>query len=150
MKTVGCILFALSLLTQTSLANDDVVDAVYKKYKSYPNATRVNLGAPLLKFAMHFDDDAKQLTIESVKVLTIEKQEGENINFYREIIENLQLSAYTEYIRVVEKDEQVLVIGKEEGDKITELLVVTGGDENTLVRIKGEIGREDVDSLIDL
>ena len=84
--------------------------------------------------------------INSIKILT---QEGKkSVSFGKELLDMLPRSEYKELMVVKEEDEEVLFLAKEEDGKITEfLLIVSGGGEDALIAILGEIDLESISSI---
>lgn len=143
MKKIICISIVGLVLTASTFAEKTIVDKVFNKYSSEENATVVNMNGLLLKIAANNDEDFRELNISGIKVLAIDDPEANRrINFYDEIIPNLDQSVYKELMRVVEKDQKIVMLLKENGEKIEEFLIVIGGTDNTLVRITGDINRD--------
>ena len=151
MKKIICVSIIGLFVTVSTFAQKTVIDQVFKKYASIESATVVDINGFLLKLAAKHDKDFKNLNISDIKVLSIEDPEAnKGINFYNEILPNLDLSVYKELIRVTEKDQKVVILLKENGTNIEEFIVVVGGTENTLVRIKGEINRDQFEEYANL
>jgi hypothetical protein len=84
--------------------------------------------------------------INSIKILT---QDGSNSeSFGKELLEMLPRDEYQEMMVVKDQEEEVLFLAKEEGGKITEfLLIVSGGGEDALIAITGDIDLESIASI---
>ncbi|MCK4990292.1 MAG: DUF4252 domain-containing protein, partial [Bacteroidales bacterium] len=93
-------------------------------------------------------DEFKKATsgIKSIKILT--QDGGNSVPFGAELLEMLPRSEYQEMMVVKDQDEDVLFLAREEGGKITEfLLIVSGGDEDVLIAIQGDIDLESISSI---
>jgi len=63
-------------------------------------------------------------------------------------LEMLPRSEYQEMMVVKDQDEDVLFLAREEGGKVTEfLLIVSGGGEDVLIAIQGDIDLESIASI---
>ena len=99
------------------------------------------------------DPDMKFLSqISEIKVLAQECAEGKpsGLNFLTEIWPGLDRSAYKELLIVKEKDQDVKMLARENGDIISEFLIIVSGlNENVLVQIKGNLNLNEIDRLSD-
>ena len=84
--------------------------------------------------------------INSIKILT---QDGGNSEaFGKELLEMLPRSEYQEMMVVKDQDEDVLFLAREQDGRITEfLLIVSGGGEDALIAITGDIDLESISSI---
>ena len=85
--------------------------------------------------------------ISSIKILT---QEGKGSQaFGKELLDMLPRKDYQEMMVVKEEGEDVLFLAKQEGNRITEfLLIVSGSDgEDALIAIQGDIDLESLSSI---
>lgn len=153
MKKALIVLFVFSL-THVLNAQVDPVNALFEKYAGAEGFTTVNITGDLLKLAAQCDpedDDLKKVSkLNHIRVLVQEEAiEGlEELNFYDEVCTKLDNSLYKELIVVIEKDEQVKMMVREEDDVIKEFLIVVGSeDENVLVSIRGDINLDDLEEL---
>jgi hypothetical protein len=86
--------------------------------------------------------------IDRVRVIAQEDESGltGSVNFMEEL-EGMDFNDYKELVMVKESDEEVLVLAREEGGKLAELLVLVSGEENVLVSVEGLFTMEDLESL---
>ena len=141
--------FALSAFGQKS-----AVDKVFDKYSGKDGYTTVYISSYMFNLMSSLDSDDpdynefKKATagISSIKILT---QEDDNSDaFGQELISMLPRSEYKEMMVVKDGDENVLFLAREEGGKITEfLLIVSGGGEDALIAIQGEIDMESISKI---
>lgn len=135
------IMFTLLAMGQTS-----AVDKVFDKYNGKDGYTTVYISSFMFNMlnSLETDDpeynEFKKATsgIKSIKILT---QEGGNSeSFGAELLKMLPRSEYQEMMVVKDKDEDVLFLAREVNGKITEfLLIVSGGGEDALIAIQGDI-----------
>jgi hypothetical protein len=143
------IMFSLSVIGQKS-----AVDKVFDKYSGKDGYTTVYISSFMFNMlnSLETDDpeynEFKKATagINSIKILT---QEGGNSEaFGSELLEMLPRSEYQEMMVVKDQDEDVLFLAREEGGRITEfLLIVSGGGEDALIAITGDIDLESISKI---
>lgn len=152
---VSLVVVLLCSYSFMSCAQSDPVGLVFDKYAGREGFTTVNMTGDLLKFAAKCDDDPTHkflANLTEVRVLSQECKGGEKtgINFHDEIWPKLNQSAYKELLIVKEKDQDVKILARENGDIISEFLIIVSGiDENVLVQIKGRLNANEVDELSD-
>jgi hypothetical protein len=142
-------IFALSAFGQKS-----AVDKVFDKYSGKEGYTTVYISSFMFNLMSSIDsddpdfDEFKKATagISSIKILT---QDGGNSEaFGEELIAMLPRSEYKEMMVVKDQDEEVLFLAREEGGKITEfLLIVSGGGEDALIAIQGDIDMKSISKI---
>jgi len=143
------IIFALTVFGQKS-----AVDKVFDKYSGKDGYTTVYISSFMFKMLSQLDVDDPEYNefknatsgINSIKILT---QEGSNSEaFGKELLEMLPRDEYQEMMVVKDQEEEVLFLAREEGGKITEfLLIVSGGGEDALIAIQGDIDLESIASI---
>jgi hypothetical protein len=86
--------------------------------------------------------------IASVKILTIEDNEGwENVNFYEEIKNDLDVDDFAEVLTVDDGGEVVRMWMKANKSTVSEFLLIVGGDDNVLIYITGDFNMKDLEAL---
>ena len=143
------IIFALTEFGQKS-----AVDKVFDKYSGKDGYTTVYISSFMFKMLSQLDVDDPEYNefkkatsgINSIKILT---QDGSNSEaFGKELLEMLPRDEYQEMMVVKDQEEEVLFLAKEEGGKISEfLLIVSGGGEDALIAITGDIDLESIASI---
>jgi hypothetical protein len=142
-------IFALSAFGQKT-----AVDKVFDKYSGKDGYTTVYISSYMFNLLSSLESDDpdynefKKATsgINSIKILTQEDNNSES--FGKELIAMLPRSEYKEMMVVQDHDEEVLFLAREEGGKITEfLLIVSGGGEDALIAITGDIDMESISKI---
>ncbi|MDF1574190.1 MAG: DUF4252 domain-containing protein [Bacteroidales bacterium] len=144
----------LILLTLFAMGQNTAVDKVFEKYSGKEGYTTVYISSFMFNLLNSLEtndpeyNEFKKATagISSIKILT---QEGSNSeSFAAELLEMLPRSEYKEMMTVKDQDENVLFLAREQGGKITEfLLIVSGGGEDALIAIQGDIDLESIASI---
>lgn len=142
-------IFALAAFSQQT-----AVDRVFEKYSGKEGYTTVYISSFMFNLlnSLEVDDpdynEFKKATsgINSIKILT---QEGSgSASFAKELLNMLPRSEYKEMMVVKDDEEEVLFLARENGGRITEfLLIVSGGGEDALIAIQGDIDLESISSI---
>jgi hypothetical protein len=155
----GLLIAVASVYSTVVIAQKDPVNTLFEKYAGKEGFTTVHLTGDLLKLAAKIDQedqndqDMKFLSqISEIKVLAQECTEGQPsaLNFYDEIWPEIDKSAYKELLTVKEKDQDVKMVARENGEIISEFLIIVSGlNENVLVQIKGNLNLDEINQLSD-
>ncbi len=142
------------LLTISAFGQQSAVDKVFEKYSGKEGYTTVYISSFMFNLLNHLDVDDPEYNkfkkaisgINSIKILT---QEGDNsVSFGKELLDMLPSSEYKEMMVVKDEEEEVKFLAREESGKITEfLLIVSGGGEDALIAITGDIDLESISSI---
>ena len=136
------------------MAQNSAVDKLFNKYKGKDGVTTVQISPELFQIvkAMDIEEiDEHNIPfdkIASVKILTIEDEEGwDGVNFYKEIQKDLDVSDFAEVLTVHDGGETVRMWMKAEKSKVSEFLLIVGGDDNVLIYITGDFNMNDLEGL---
>jgi hypothetical protein len=102
--------------------------------------------------AMDKDESDKDLPkdISTIRILAQEKEnDGKIENFYDAVIKDIDLTKYEEFMQVREKDQDVRMLVRMEGNKFTEFLLIVGGKDNALIQIKGSMTLDEAKKFAD-
>jgi len=156
MKTLNCIkqftLLAVLLIPMAAAAQKSPVDKLFEKYANRDGMTTVNISGALLGFASKIQEDSPESEflseLKGVRILSVEDSGlNKTLNFYEELEQDgfFKNHDYEVLMEVTEKNEIVRFFGRNAGQgKFSELLLVIGGDENTLISIRGMIAPENI------
>ena len=129
------------------------IDKLFNKYANKDGFTTVNISGKLLSFASKLDDSKSKETemlekISGIRILSVEDKElNKNLNFFKELEADgfFKSNNYEVLMEVTEKAEVVRFYGRSGSNgKLSELLLVVGGDDNTLISIRGVINPKDI------
>jgi len=147
-------LLAVIALPAMMIAQNSAIDNLFNKYKGKDGVTTVMIGPELFQVmnAMDIEDvedsDIPFDKVSSVKILTIEDEEGyEGVNFYDEIKGDLKTDDFAEVMTVDDGGEVVRMWMKAENEKVLEFLLIVGGDDNVLIYITGNFNMNDLEEL---
>ena len=142
------------ILALSAFGQKTAVDKVFDKYSGKDGYTTVYISSYMFNLLSSLESDDpdynefKKATagINSIKILT--QDGGSSESFGEELIAMLPRSEYKEMMVVKDQDEEVLFLAREEGNKIVEfLLIVSGGGEDALIAITGDIDMESISSI---
>jgi hypothetical protein len=147
----GALLLPLLIMGQNA-----AVDQLFNKYQGKEGFTTVYVNKDIFKMISESDKVEHNMneTLEKISGIKILAQEDSEItgdlNFYDELKKNMDFNKYKELVVVKEKDQDVWIIAREQNERIAELLVIVGGEENVLVWIEGNFTFEDLSELSEL
>jgi hypothetical protein len=142
------ILFLAIVLPMAVLAQKTPVDKLFDKYSNQKGFTTVNISGKLLGFASQLETGDQATTdmlsgLKGIRILSVDNDElNKNINFYAELEKDgfFKNNNFEVLMEVTEDDEVVRFLAKDAGNgKISDLLLVVGGDDNALISISGII-----------
>lgn len=136
------------------MAQDNTpIDKLFNKYANRDGFTTVNISGKLLSFASKFDESKSNESamlekISGIRILSVEDSLlNKGLNFYKELEADgfFKNNNYEVLMEVTDKDEVVRFYGRTGGKgKLSELLLVVGGNSNTLISIRGVIDPDDI------
>jgi len=142
------------LIPLLAMAQDtSPIDKLFNKYANRDGFTTVNISGKLLSFASKIDtsnsmEAAVMEKISGIRILSVEDKDlNKGLNFYKELEADgfFKNNNYESLMEVTEKNEVVRFYGRSGGKgKLSELLLVVGGEDNTLISIRGVINPEDI------
>jgi len=150
------ILIIAIMLPMAVLAQKSSVDKLFAKYANQKGFTTVNISGKLLSFASQVDvgnDEASKMMSElrGIRILSVEDKDlNKNIDFYAELEKDgfFKNNDYEVLMEVTEDNEVVRFLAKDAGNgKISDLLLVVGGDDNALIDISGMIDPQNISKI---
>jgi hypothetical protein len=141
------IIFAvIALFTLVSCTTNRSVTNAFHKYGNEEGVVKVSVPGWVISLGASFADLSKEerklvRSLDKVKVLTIEDPElNSRVNFYKEYYQEIRSkNGYEDLVMVRENNDDVGILGKFEGERVKELIILIGGEENTIVYLKGDI-----------
>ena len=147
------VLFLAVVLPLAVLAQKTPVDKLFDKYANQKGFTTVNISGKLLGFAAQMetgDESTSDMlsSLKGIRVLTVEDDElNKKLDFYEELDNDgfFKNNNFEVLMEVTEENEIVRFLAKEaDNGKISDLLLIVGGDDNTLISISGIIDPESI------
>jgi hypothetical protein len=150
MVVLICLLLPLILKAQSS----DPVDDLFNKYSGKEGFTSVYISTKMFSMFENKDSDDEDLNnlmkkLKSIRILTVsDSLLNPEINFYTELSRRTNFKSFESLMDVNEGEEVTKFLIKERDNKISELLVITGGQHgNTVISIRGDLDLKDISGL---
>jgi hypothetical protein len=135
----------------TGVYAQNSIDALFRKYGDADGFVTINLKGGFLKLARAFSDDKGNCDfkgeINEIRMLVQEDKTFRSDNFYQSIIKDINLRDYDEFLRIKEKDQDLRMLVRAEGDRFREFLLIGGGEDNMIIQIKGDLTLRDAEAL---
>ena len=155
MKKIA-LLLPLLVLPFLVNAQKTPIDELFEKYYGMEGFTTVLVTEDMFEVVAKMETSTGDIDgilgkIKRVRVLAQEDEntEAEKINFMDEL-KGVKFDDYKELVVVKDADQDVMILAKEDGGKLSELLVLVSGDDNVLVSVEGRFTMEDLESLSEL
>ena len=127
-------------------AQTSAVDEMFNKYSEREGFTLISISSKMFSLlagkGTNTSEDRSFINrLKSIRILSVEDSLlNENINFYDELSRKLNFGIYEELMVVREGKDMTKFLIRQNGDIISELLMITGGPgDNTLISIKGDL-----------
>ena len=124
----------------------NTVEELFSSFSKEKNTTHVKIGGFTMSLAKVFTDTKG---VSGVEVYSFDECDKNVKDRFNEAVKSLKDSSYETLVSTSENGERTKVLVKIKDDFINEIVVITGGNDPTLVRIKGKIKSDDVKSVID-
>ena len=124
----------------------NTVERLFSDFSKENNTTRVKFGGFTMSLVGVFADTKG---VSGVEVYSFEECDNSVKDSFNAAIKNLRDNSYETLISTSENGERTKVLVKIKDDFINEIVVIAGGDSPALVRIKGKIKPDDVQSVIE-
>jgi hypothetical protein len=134
------ILLITLIISVVSVYGQKSIDALFDKYSGKDGFVTVTLNGNLLKFI--FEDEDDNPVPSGITQLRILAQEDSNMdveNFYHRAIKGIDLSDYEEFMKIKEKNQDLRMLVRAEGNKFREFLLIAGGEDNVIIQVKGKM-----------
>jgi hypothetical protein len=147
------ILIITIILPLAVMGQKSAVDKLFERYANKEGFTTVNISGKLLGLASQADTANKATNdmlskLTGIRILTVEDKEiAGKLDFFDELNKEgfFNSNEYEVLMEVTEKNEVVRFLAKNNGKgKFSDLILVVGGDNNTLISISGVIDPENI------
>ena len=119
------------------------IDALFNRYAGRDGFVSLTISGNLLKLARCLDDDKEDNClpgdITEIRILVQEDKEFKTVNFYDQVIKDIDVRDYEEFMRVKESDQDLRMLVRTQGTRFKEFLLIAGGQDNVIVQIKGNM-----------
>jgi len=153
MKKQLILVLILSALAIPMQAQTSPVDDLFEKYDGKEGFTSVYISSKMFSLLSKIDSNDEEFRnlvtrINGIRILSIDSAENTaRLNFATELMPKLRRNGFEELMTVKEEDDNVFFMIREVGDRIAELVMVTGGRGSTVVSIRGNLDLKTIASL---
>lgn len=142
MKTVFLSCMMGLFLTISACSQNKSFDRFFDQYADKDGFLTVRL-SNLPTSMLNDGNKDPDFRISSLRVLTVQDTLlNAKLNFYSEIVPKMNRSGYEELMTIKHKGQKAILLCKKDRKHITEVLFVSGGDNNVLVEITGSMSLE--------
>ena len=121
------------------------VDALFKNFAKEKNVTHVKVGGFIMALARAFTDTKG---VAGVEVFAFDECDQTVKDKLNDAIKNLKDNAYETLVSTTQNGERTKILVRIKGDFINEIIVIAGGNDPAIVRIKGKIKPEDMQNVV--
>lgn len=146
--------FTALCLTLMIQAQTNPIDEMFNKYSEKDGFTVVTISSKMFSMFANQDTENKDADniinrLKSIRILSVEDSLlNKSLNFYTELSKKLDLSVYEDLMVVKEGHDITRFLIRQNGNLISELLVITGGPAgNSLISIKGDLNLKNISDL---
>lgn len=128
----------------------DALDEFFNSYSDKDGYTSVTISGNLFGLLKKFDDDPDLADLDrkitSIRIVSTERGNAfDDPDFYSDLKGIIRRGGYEELMKVKNPDENLLILVRTDRDVIKELLMVASGDSETVIQIRGNFTRDDVE-----
>jgi hypothetical protein len=129
------------------------IDDLFDRFSEKEGFTSVYISGRMLSMLAGLDaksgnTDNIMFRIKSIRILSQDSASTEKVNFYAELSKKLDFSVYEELMVVKESHEVTKFLIRQNGNTISELLLITGGTGgNALISIRGDLNLKELSNL---
>ena len=126
------------------------VDALFDRYSERDGFTSVYISGKMLKLFSGSKESSKNpdniiSSLNSIRIISQDSTSREKIDFYEELKDRLDFSVYEELMSVQEGKDITKFLVRQSGDRISELLVLSGGrGGNSVIAIRGDFSLKEL------
>ena len=148
------LVFTAIMVCQAINAQTNPIDELFDKYSEKEGFTSVYISGKMLNMLAGMEaksgkTDNIMLRLNSIRILSEDDSLSTGtVNFYQELRKKLDFSVYEELMVVREGPDVTKFLVRQNGDRVSELLMITGGREgNTIISIRGDINFKELSNL---
>ncbi|MDR3140392.1 MAG: DUF4252 domain-containing protein [Tannerellaceae bacterium] len=121
------------------------VNQVFNEFSGHASANKVSIGRFMMKIAGMFEDT---MGVENIDVLNFDDCDNDTKERFSEAIKSLKDPLFETIINSNENGERVKIMLRIKNETIHELVILTSGNDPTMIRIKGKIKKSDIEKIV--
>lgn len=143
------------MVSAAAFAQNDAINKFFTKYQSDESFSLVNISGKMFSMMANIEgtteeDKAMIAAVSKIKGLRILKKDGgrDSRALYNEAVSTIPGKEFEELMSIREKDKDIKFFTKESSGKISELVMVMGGNEDFMVMsVFGEIDLKEISKM---
>ena len=132
----------LSGLTSFSFGQKSI-DALFAKYADNDGFVSLTINGNLLNLIESDKHGCKENhwpgKVSEIRILVQEDEHMKVDNFYDMVLRDINRRNYEEFMSVKKSEHDLRMYARSDGDIIKELLLISGGEDNFIIQLKGRI-----------
>ena len=147
------ILIIIAAWSLSALGQKSPVEELFDRYNGRDGFTSVYISSKMFSLLSRIDSDDEEFRnlvtrIKSIRILSVDSASNAGrVNFAGELVPKLNRSGFEELMTVREQHDEVRFMIREAGNRIAELVMVTGGAGTSVVWITGDLDLRTIVSL---
>jgi Domain of unknown function (DUF4252) len=121
------------------------IDKLFREFSNKENVNRVTIGNVMMKLSSMFTET---MGVEGIEVFEMNECTKEVKEKLKEAVRNLKDSRFETMVTSKENENRTRILIRIDQDMIRELVVLTTGKDNALIRIKGKIKPSDIEKVV--
>ncbi|HKJ42399.1 MAG TPA: DUF4252 domain-containing protein [Sunxiuqinia sp.] len=146
------LILLICLMPFVGMAQKSPVDKLFEKYADKDGFTTVNISGTLLGLAGKMDNGSPESDmlskLKGIRILSVDDDDlNKSLDFYQELNGDdfFKRNNYEVLMDVTEKNQVVRFYGrKADNGTFSELLLIVGGDDNSVISIRGLIDPDNI------
>jgi hypothetical protein len=153
MKKKALLIMMVAALSLPAFSQKSAVDDLFDRYNGKEGFTSVYISSKMFSLLSRIDSDDEEFQnlvnrIKSIRILSIDSARNvSHINFATDLVPRLNRSGFEELMTVKEPDDEIRFMIREVGDRIAELVMITGGAGSSVVSITGNLDLKTISSI---
>lgn len=137
-------MLALLLISQVGFSQN--MNELFNTFADREDVTHITVGPIMMKLGSLF---TKTMGVKSIEVLELSECNQQAKDDLVKAIKELKDPHFETLVTANEPDSRTKVLVRIDKKVIRELIVLTTGNDNALIRIKGKIKPEDIDKIVE-
>jgi hypothetical protein len=119
------------------------IDALFAKYADNNGFVSFTIKGDLLNLLKSDKNRCEENQwpgkVNEIRILVQEDEDMRVANFYEMVMRDINRRDYEEFLGVKKSDQDLRMYVRSDGNVIKELLLISGGEENFIIQLKGRI-----------
>jgi hypothetical protein len=153
MKKKALLIMMVAAFSLPAFSQKSAVDDLFDRYNGKEGFTSVYISSKMFSLLSRIDSDDEEFQnlvnrIKSIRILSIDSARNvSHINFATDLVPRLNRAGFEELMTVKEPDDEIRFMIREVGDRIAELVMITGGAGSSVVSITGNLDLKTISSI---